>query len=170
MPRPVFPKTLTEFQQRFADEASCRGYLTVSRWPEGYGCPRCSHTHAFELPRRRLWECKACRYQTSVTAGTVRQATHTSLTNWFWAAYLVATLTPGISARQLTRQLGLGSYRTAWVMLHKLRRGMVNSQREPLHGKVEVDEVDIGGPQEGLRGGRELGSKALVVGARRGQG
>jgi transposase-like protein len=93
------------------------------------------------------------------------QDTHVSLTNGFWAAYLVSTLTPGISALQLKRQLGLGSYRTAWMLLHKLRRGMVNLQREPLHAKVEVDEVYIGGPEKGLRGGRELANKALVVGA-----
>ena len=164
MARPTFPKTLAEFQARFADEAACRAYLAASRWPDGYRCPRCGHALAFELTRRLLWQCKACGHQTSVTAGTVLHRTRTSLREWFWAAYLVTTYTPGMSALQLQRQLGIARYETAWTMLHKLRRAMLRPQREPLRGKVEVDETYIGN-QEGLRGGRELGDRALVVGA-----
>jgi transposase-like protein/ribosomal protein L37AE/L43A len=162
--RPTFPRTLAEFQARFADEAACHAYLAASRWPDGYRCPRCGHGLAFELPRRRLWQCKACGHQTSATAGSVLHRTRTSLREWFWAAYLVTTHTPGISALQFQRQLGIARYETAWTMLHKLRRAMLRPQREPLHGKVEVDETYIGN-QEGLRGGRELGDRALVVGA-----
>jgi len=110
-----------------------------------------------------LWQCPSCRYQVSLTAGTVLHKTHTPLHLWFWAAYLVATATPGISAVQLQRQLGLGRYETAWTMLHKLRRGMVNPGRELLSAAVEVDETFVGGPQAGLRGGRQQGLKALVV-------
>lgn len=99
-----------------------------------------------------------------MTAGTVLHRTRTSLREWFWAAYLVTTHTPGMSALQLQRQLGIARYETAWTMLHKLRRAMLRPQREPLRGKVEVDETYIGN-QEGLRGGRELGDRALVVGA-----
>jgi transposase-like protein len=115
------------------------------------------------LPRRLLWQCSACRYQVSVTAGTVLHKTRTPLHLWFWAAYLVTTATPGISALQLQRQLGLGRYETAWTMLHKLRRAMVNPERAPLTGEVEVDECFVGGVDSGLRGGREQGTKALVV-------
>ncbi len=164
MARPTFPRTLAEFQARFANEAACHAYLAASRWPDGYRCPRCGHGLAFELPRRRLWQCKACSYQTSVTAGSVLHRTRISLREWFWAAYLVTTHTPGMSALQLQRQLGIGRYETAWTMLHKLRRAMFRPERERLGGKVEVDETYIGN-QEGLRGGRELGDRALVVGA-----
>lgn len=164
MARPPFPRTLREFQTQFADEGACRAYLAQSRWPNGYRCPRCTHSEAFELPRRLLWQCKACGYQTSVTAGTVLHRTRVSLRDWFWAAYLVATHTPGLSALQLQRQLGIRRYETAWTMLQKLRRAMRRPQREALGEKVEVDETFIGN-QEGLRGGREVGDRALVVGA-----
>jgi hypothetical protein len=110
-----------------------------------------------------LWQCSACRYQVSVTAGTVLHRTRTPLHLWFWAAYLVTTGTPGISALQLQRQLGLKRYETSWTMLHKLRRAMVNPEREPLTGVVEVDECFVGGHEPGLRGGRQQGIKALVI-------
>ena len=165
MGRPTFPRTLADFQRRFGDEAACRSYLAASRWTEGYRCPRCGHAAGFVLPGRGLWQCKACRYQTSATAGTILHRTHVPLTQWFWAAYLVATHTPGISALQLQRQLGLGSYETAWLMLHKFRRAMVRPDRDRLRGTVEVDETYVGGPEVGLRGGREKGEKAIVVGA-----
>jgi transposase-like protein len=163
--RPDFPRTLAQFQRRFASEEACRAYLAVSRWPDGYRCPRCSHGDALELPRRLLWRCLACGHDTSVTAGTVLHRTRTPLTQWFWAAYLVTSHTPGLSALQLQRQLGLSRYETAWVMLHKLRRAMIRPDREPLHTEVEIDEVYIGGPEAGLRGGRALEDKALVVAA-----
>ena len=164
MARPPFPRTLAEFQAWFPGEAACRAYLARCRWPDGYRCPRCGHGQAFELPRRGLWQCKVCGHQTSVTGGTVLHRTRTSLREWFWAAYLVTTHTPGMSALQLQRQLGIRRYETAWMMLHKLRRAMLRPQRERLRDKAEVDETYIGN-QEGLRGGRELGDRALVVGA-----
>lgn len=165
MPRPDFPRTLREFQRRFADEEACRLYLAASRWPDGFRCPRCGFEGALQLPARLLWRCKKCGRDTSVTAGTVLHRTRIPLTQWFWAAYLVSTHTPGLSALQLQRQLETGCYETAWAMLQKLRRAMVRPGREPLHEKVEVDETYVGGPEVGLRGGRELGNKALVVGA-----
>jgi transposase-like protein len=100
-----------------------------------------------------------------VTAGTVLHRTRLPLTQWFWATYLVTTHTPGLSALQLQRQLGIGRYETAWVMLQKLRRAMVNPEREALRDKVEVDETYLGGPEAGLTGGRQLLKKALIVGA-----
>jgi transposase-like protein len=163
--RPDFPKTLAQFQAQFRDDSACRRYLAECRWPDGYHCPHCQHPEAFELAQRRLWQCKACGYQTSVTAGTVLHRTHTPLPLWFWAAYLVTTHTPGLSALQLQRQLGIARYETAWAMLHKLRRAMVRPDREPLRNHVEVDETYIGGPEVGLRGGRQLLDKVLVVGA-----
>lgn len=165
VPRPDFPKTLAQFQARFRDDAACRAYLAACRWPDGYRCPRCAHAAAFELRSRRLWQCKACGQQTSVTAGTVLHRTRITLPLWFWAAYLVATHTPGMSGLQLQRQLGLTRYETAWALLQKLRRAMVRPDREPLQVEVEVDESYIGGPEVGLRGGRQLLDKALVVAA-----
>jgi len=164
MPRPDFPRTLRDFQTRFANDAACRQYLAETRWPDGYRCPRCGHQDALDLPARDLWRCKDCGYDTSVTAGTILHRTRMPLTHWFCAAYLVATHTPGLSALQLQRQLGI-RYETAWAMLQKLRRAMVRPDRELLHEKVEVDETYVGASEVGLRGGRELREKVLVVSA-----
>ncbi len=162
MARPDFPRTIMEFQERFTTDAACLGYLAASRWPEGFICPGCAGHRAWVLERRHLWECSACHRQTSVTAGTVMHRTRTPLRTWFWAAYLVATHHPGISAKQLQRQLGLSRYETAWLILHKLRRAMVAPERSPLTGEVEIDEFWLGGYEEGLKGSRQHGKKALV--------
>ena len=110
------------------------------------------------------WQCASCRHQVSLTSGTVLHNAKLPLTQWFWAAYLMTTDTRGISAVGLQRQLGLRRNETAWLMLHKLRRAMVNAAREPLHGTIEVDDTWIGGPQPGLRGSRQLkGRRAALV-------
>jgi hypothetical protein len=149
-----------EFQERFASEAACLDYLAASRWPDGFACPACGGRRAWVLERRHR-ECADCHQQTSVTAGTVLHGTRTPLRTWFWAAYLVATHDPGISAKQLQRQLGLSRYETAWLILQKLRRAMVAPEREPLRGEVEIDEFFLGGYEEGLKGSRQRGKKAL---------
>jgi transposase-like protein len=164
MPRPPFPKTLREFQSKFASERACQEYLAACRWPDGFACPRCGGRRAYELADLRRWQCVGCRHQVSLTAGTVLHNTKTPLTVWFWAAYLMTTDKRGISALLLQRQLGLRRYETAWMMLHKFRRAMVNVAREPLRGEVEVDDTWIGGTQAGLRGSRQLkGRKAALV-------
>ena len=142
MARQVFPRTILEFQRQFPDDVACRAYLFASRWPDGFRCPACGSDKATELPKRLLWQCVACRHQVSVTAGTVLHKTRTPLHVWFWAAYLTSTATPGISALQLQRQLGIGRYETAWMLLHKLRRAMVAPDRTPLSGEVEVEMSD----------------------------
>jgi len=163
VPRPAYPLSILEFQDRFATEEDCREYLFASRWPEGFTCPACGSTRAGAMHRRRpLWQCKECGQQTSATAGTVMHGTHTPLRTWFWAAYLVATHHPGISAKQLQRRLGLSRYETAWLILQKLRRAMVAPERGPLTEEVEIDEFWLGGREEGLKGSRERGKKALV--------
>jgi transposase-like protein len=150
------------FQERFASEEACREYLFCSRWSDGFVCPVCAGREAGPMHRRRLvWQCRGCGHQTSVTAGTVMHGTRTPLRTWFWAAYLVATHHPGISAKQLQRQLALSRYETAWLILHKLRRAMVAPEREPLRGEIEVDECYIGGFEPGKQG-RGTGEKALV--------
>jgi len=166
MARPDFPRSLAEFQDRFATEADCRRYLLACRWPDGFRCPRCGGADAYELAERALLQCRACRHQTSATAGTVLHRTHVPLRLWFAAAYLITTHTPGFSAVQLQRQLDLARYETAWTMLHKLRRAMLRPERGRLSGVVEVDEAYVGGLEEGRRGGRRRdSSKSIVVGA-----
>ena len=163
VPRPDFPRSIVEFQHWFPDDEACREYLIASRWPDGHRCPRCGAEEAVLLRKRLLWQCSACRYQVSLTAGTVLHGTRTALHLWFWAAYLMSTATPGISAVQLQRQLGIARYETAWMILQKLRRAMVNPERQPITGEVEVDECFVGGLDRELRGGRQHGTKALVA-------
>ena len=165
-----FPRSLTEFQQRFPDEAACVQYLFALRWPDGFVCPACGKTKAWQLQTKAwTWECAGCGRQTSVTAGTIMHHSKLPLTTWFWAAYLMATHSNGMSAQQLQRQLGLGSYKSAWLMCSKLRHSMVAPGRHPLAGCVEVDETPIvcrskDDPPSG-GGGRSHQGKILVVGA-----
>jgi len=162
----AFPRSLSEFQTWFGTDEACLRYLIGSRWPDGYLCPRCGHGEAYELATRAVLKCRKCGYQMSVTTGTVLHATRLPIRQWFWAAYLVATYTPGISAIQLQRQLGLMRYETAWAMLQKLRRAMVRPERDRITGMVEVDDAYVGGLEEGRRGGRQReGGKAIVVAA-----
>ena len=119
-------------------------YLARVRWPDGFRCPACGHAKGWELSSKAFtWECAGCRRQTSVTAGTVIHGSKLPLTVWFWAAYLMATHSNGIAALQLQAQLGLGSYKSAWLLAAKLRRAMVAPGRAPLAGLVEVDETTI---------------------------
>lgn len=165
-----FPGSLIEFQHRFPDEAACAAYLFAARWPGGFVCPSCGKTKAWELHTKAwTYECAGCGKQTSVTAGTIMHHSKLPLTTWFWAAYLMATHSNGISALQLQRQLALGSYKTAWLLCAKLRRSMVAPGRGPLTGLVEVDETEIAcrskhDPLSG-GGGRSRQGKILVVAA-----
>ncbi|MGK2922200.1 MAG: IS1595 family transposase [Methyloceanibacter sp.] len=139
-----FPRSVLEFQRRFPDDAACAAYLADARWPEGFICPACGHGKAWQLDTKPwTYECAACHRQTSVRAGTVMHGSKLSLTVWFWAAYLMATHSNGMSARQLWRQLGLGSYKSAWLLCAKLRRAMVDPERALLTGIVEVDETAL---------------------------
>lgn len=161
---PAISEDVVEFQSKFASAEACQEYLAACRWPDGFVCPRCGNRRAYELVKLSRRQCTACRQQVSVTAGTILHNTKTPLTVWFWAAYLMATDKRGISALLLQRQLGLKRYETAWMILHKLRRAMINLAREPLRGDVEVDETWVGGTQAGLRGSRQLkGRKAALV-------
>ncbi|MCJ7744148.1 MAG: IS1595 family transposase, partial [Dehalococcoidales bacterium] len=135
-----------------------------SRWPEGFVCPRCGGRKYHWMDKRGLLQCATCRYQVSPTAGTVMHRSKMPLKFWFHAAYLVTTLTPGLSAVQFQRQVGLTSYQTAFTMLHKLRASMVRSGRDKLSGLVEVDETYIGGERPG-KTGRGAEGKAIVAGA-----
>ncbi len=136
-------RSLSEFQKAFLDEASCAAFLFERRWPDGFICPRCGKRRAAALKSRpRLSECLDCGRQTSITAGTAMHRSKLPLTAWFWAAHLMATHSNGMSARQLEDQLGV-NYKTAWLLTQKLRRSMVDPDRELLEGVVEVDQAEI---------------------------
>ena len=162
------PRSLPEFEVRFPDEAACARWLLEKRWPDGFRCPVCGHDQAWELGRERLTlQCAACERQVSVTAGTVLHGSHLGLRTWFLAAWLMATHANGISARQLWKQLGLGSYKSAWLLVRKLRRAMVDPEREPLAGLVEVDETSVPFRAKGepVRPGRSHEGKLPIAGA-----
>jgi transposase-like protein len=156
-----YPTTLLELEEQFATEEQCRAYLAALRWPEGFMCPRCGGRKAWPAQRGRLI-CAACRHQTTVTAGTIFQDSRLSLRLWCRALWHVTSQKNGASALGLQRVLGLGSYQTAWTVLHKLRRAMVRPGRDKLSGRVEVDETQVGGVMLG-RKGRGIPSKSLVV-------
>lgn len=156
-----FPQDLLEFEARFSTEAACREYLFQLRWPDGFCCPRCGGRKGW--PKSDiLLQCASCDYQSSVTAGTIFQATRKPLTLWFRAVWWVTSQKNGASAMGLQRVLGLKSYKTAWTWLHKLRRAMVRPDRDRLTGRVEVDETYVGGLEEGVRG-RQTERKALII-------
>jgi transposase-like protein len=167
MARPTYPKTLLEFVARFNTDEACLEYLIEHRWPEGFICPSCKKKNGWWLAKYKRFECSGCHKQTSPLAGSVMHRSHLPVHIWFWAAYLVATHTPGISAVQLQRQLGLKSDETGWYLLHRLRKAMVAPNREALRGTVEADETHIGGPAKGKkgRGVAKADNKALIAGA-----
>ncbi len=159
------PRTLIEFQEMFPDEDACCAHLRAVRWPEGFRCPACRHQESSWLFRRRLEQCQACRRQTSVTAGTVLHGTRVGLRIWFLAFFFLGRHKKGISALQFQRDTGLGSYQTAWALLHKVRSALAEGAGFLLTGHVEVDETYVGGREKGLRGGRKRGRKAIVTAA-----
>ena len=156
-----YPRTMLELERRFSDEPACRAYLASLRWPEGFICPGCQNRASLAV-RRALWRCLKCRREVSVTAGTIFQDSKLPLTLWFRAIWQVTSQKNGVSALGLQRVLGLGSYKTAWTVLHKLRRAMVRPGRDRLRGVVEVDEAYWGGEEEDVRG-RQTYDKALIA-------
>jgi len=156
-----YPRTILELEERFSTEEACRDYLCELRWPKGFLCPRCQGRGGWPATRGRVI-CRTCRYQASVTAGTIFQDTRKPLRLWFHAIWHVTSQKNGASAVNLQQILGLGGYLTAWTWLHKLRRAMVRPGRDRLRGRVEVDETYVGGEEKG-RVGRRLVRRALVV-------
>lgn len=156
-----YPRSLGEFQSWFATDEDCLDYLEWLRWPDGFVCPRCEHAGGWLVADGR-YKCAACGLRTSVTAGTLFDRRRTTLTVWFAACWMFASQKDGISAQSLQKSLEIGSYATAWAMLHRLRSVLVRPGRDRLTGIVEVDETYIGGEEPGLHGGRAKGKKALV--------
>ena len=158
-----YPRNFEEFNRWFTDEASCRSTIFRLRWPKGYQCQRCGSQKPPWVTSRGYLHCQECEREISITAGTVFERTRMPLRTWFLAMWLITSQKHGASALGLQRVLGLGSYQTAWTWLHKLRRAMVRPGRERLHGRVEVDETYVGGPEQGGKRGRGVESKEIVV-------
>src|SRR3954451_1801910 len=158
------PTDLPSFQARFGTDEQCRDYLFEARWPDGFRCTGCGHADAYRHKKRLIDECVACGKQHSLLAGTIFEQTKTGLARWFLAVYLVTSSKRGISAMELQRQMGFGSYGTAWAWLHKIRRAMVARDREPLGGRVEADETLVGGAKPG-KPGRGAAGKTVAAGA-----
>jgi transposase-like protein len=159
-----YPRSVEEFERRFATEENCRDYLVSLRWPDGFRCPACKGDKAV-LVRATLFQCSNCRRQTSATAGTIFQDTRKPLKTWFRAMWYVTSQKNGASALGLQRVLDLKSYETAWTWLHKLRRAMIRPDRDRLSGWVEVDETMIGGEEEGVSGRHTLKKTWVVIAA-----
>lgn len=156
-----YPRSYAEFRSWFSDDGACLDYLDWLRWRRGWLCPLCGWAVGWALRNGRR-ECEGCGRQTSTTAGTIFHRTRTPLTVWFAAAWQMTSQKHGISALGLQRVLGLGSYQTAWAMLHRFRVAMVCPDRERLAGRVEVDECYVGGHEDWARG-RQTQTKARVA-------
>ena len=156
-----YPRTLTEFSDRFATEEACIAYLAALRWPDGFVCSRCAEKGGWKMSRGQFL-CRRCRCQISVTSGTIFHQTRKPLRLWFEAMWHITNQKYGANALGLQRVLDLGSYHTAWRWLHRLRRAMVRPNRERLQGIVEVDETYVGGARPGKRG-RGADNKVLVI-------
>lgn len=173
------PMTLAQLEAQFPTDEACKSYLQARRWPQGIACPRCGNDHVNDLSAKPFhWECSLCgaghSYRFSVLVGTIFENTNYPLKEWFKVIYLMLTSKKGISALQVQRMMGMGSYRTAWRMCHKVRVAMGSEEFRKLVGFVEVDETYVGGKarnkHKGPGGRGDMGGtgghgKAIVVGA-----
>jgi hypothetical protein len=181
-PKPVHQLTAAQFDAMFPDEHACRAYLQARRWPDGVACPRCGNPKVYDLRSRKWhWQCEQCApdgYRFSILVGTIFENTNKPLRDWYRVVHLMLTSKKGMSAMQIYRFMGFGSYKTAWEMCHKVRVALIEDI-EQLGGIVEVDETFIGGlarnrhkDKRGKGGGTGgIGSgKTPVVGAVRRKG
>src|SRR5271156_5235072 len=174
-PKPVHQLTASQFEAMFPHEDACKAYLQARRWPEGVRCPRCGNPAVYDLPSRKWhWQCTKCAqggstgYRFSVIAGTIFENTNKPLRDWFKVVHLMTTSKKGISALQIQRQLGFGSYGTAHSMCHKIRAAMMEPEQK-LGGIVEVDETYVGGKDSNRHWDKKKGhsgeDKTPVIGA-----
>jgi transposase-like protein len=182
-PKAVHQLTAAQFDSLFPDEDACAAYLVARRWPEGVCCPRCGNLGVYELKTRKWhWQCEQCApdgYRFSHIVGTIFENTNKPLKDWFRVIHLMLTSKKGMSALQIYRFLGFGSYKTAWSMCHRVRTALADRNFEKFAGVVEVDETFIGGKAKNRhKGDRDGGvgpggptvGKAIVAGAVRRKG
>lgn len=157
--------SLPEFQREYGTEEQCRATVFRWRWPKGFVCPECGHTGYCEIRSRQVYQCHRCHRQTSLTSGTIFDATKLPLTTWFLAIYLLTQTKNGISALELKRQLGV-SYNAAWRVKHKLMQVMKErDDARPLAGFIQLDDAYWGGESRGGKRGRGAENKTPFVGA-----
>jgi transposase-like protein len=172
----IHQMSFADWEKAFPDERSCQAYLTMHRWKEGVRCPRCGNTNVYTLATEFRWQCHKCApqgYRFSVIAGTIFENTNKPLRDWFRVIHLMLTSKKGISALQIHRMMGFGSYKTAWYMCHRVRAGLANEQFRKLIGLVEVDETLVGGKDKNRHfnkrshaaGGQNDPLKFTVIGA-----
>lgn len=155
-------RSLLSFQKTFATDNDCAKHLAEQRWAVGFTCPRCGHDQFWQLSKRSLFDCKRCRYQTSVTARTIFHKTRTPLLKWYWLLYHMAMDKVGVSVAEMQRILEIRHYKTAWMMGHKIRKAMGDRDaRYRLAGLAEMDESFFGPPGE--RRGRGSEKKTIVL-------
>lgn len=148
--RRIHQMTIAQFEAQFPDEDACAVYLIAQRWPDGVCCPRCGNTKVYELKTMKFkWECVDCAqgnaYRFSHLVGTIFENTNQPLRNWFRVIHMMLTSKKGMSALQIHRMMGFGSYKTAWYMCHRIRAGLQDKEFHKLMGIVEVDETFVGG-------------------------
>jgi IS1 family transposase/transposase-like protein len=178
----IHQMTITQWEAAFPNEDACKQYLADHRWPDGVFCPRCGNTEVYTLEARAFhWQCQKCDkqgYRFSVLVGTIFENTNKPLRQWFRVIHLMLTSKKGISALQIYRMLGFGSYSTAWSMCHRIRGGLADKKFRKLMGIVEVDETFVGGKAKNRHkdkrgdgsGGTGGSGKAVVAGAVRRKG
>ena len=154
--------SLIEFQKTFSSDDACEQHLLAQRWKKGFTCPQCGHKETWYLKNRKLFDCKSCRFQTSLTAGTIFHGTRIPLVKWYWLIYRMAMDKVGVSVAEMQRILEIGQYRTAWLMAHKIRKAMADRDAGySLAGLIEMDESFFG--PKGSKRGRGSERKSTVL-------
>ncbi len=155
---------LRTLSQNYSTQERCRELLRRLRWPDGVRCLRCEHSTVCWLKTQEKYECGKCGYQFSVTTQTIFHDSHLSLDTWFLAVHLMTQAKKGMSAHQMMRTLGIGGYKTAWYLCHRIRNAMKDANPAPLKGTIEYDETWHGGKTRG-RGKGYVGNKTNIMGA-----
>lgn len=159
-----YPENFREFDRIFKDDQACLDFLEKLRWKDGFECQACGGSD-FWRQATGLRRCRTCLFDNSVRVGSIYESSRLPLKTWFYAIWWMTSQKTGVSALNLQKNLGLGSYRTAWLLLHKIRNAMIHADRSLLQGEVEVDEAFIGGFKHGKRGRGAEGKELIVIAA-----